>query len=158
MTTENTTSRLDPEPLPRRDFLGLAALWTMGTSLVFATIGMLRLPRAAVIPAPSKKFKVDIPESLAEGQPYFPPGRNVAVFRDAAGVWAMSRVCTHLGCIVNEKPDGFTCPCHGSEFGADGAVTKGPAPKALPWLAVKREGSGVVIDEGEVVPAGTKAT
>jgi len=158
MTTENTTSRLDPEPMPRRDFLGLAALWAMASSLVFATIGMLRLPRAAVIPAPSKKFKVTLPESLADGQPYFPPGRNVAVFRDAGGVWALSRVCTHLGCIVNEKPNGFSCPCHGSQFTADGSVEKGPAPKALPWLAVKLEGSDVIIDEGGVVPQGTKAT
>lgn len=158
MTTENVTSRLDPEPVPRRDFLGFTALWTMAASLVFATIGMLRLPRAAVIPAPSKKFRIDLPESLTDGQPFFPPGRNVVVFRDAAGVWAMSRICTHLGCIVNEKPGGFSCPCHGSQFAADGAVEKGPAPKALPWLAVKRDGTGVIIDEGEVVPPGTKAT
>lgn len=158
MTTENTTSRLDPEPMPRRDFLGLAALWTMATSLVFAAIGMFRLPRAAVIPAPSKKFRVELPESLADGEPYFPPGRNVTVFRDSGGVWAMSRICTHLGCIVNQKPDGFSCPCHGSQFGADGTVQKGPAPKALPWLAVSIDGGSVVIDEGQVVAPGTKAT
>ena len=146
MTTENTASRLDPEPLPRRDFLGLAAVWAMGSSLVFAAIGMLRLPRAAVIPAPSKKFKVNLPESLPEGAPFFPPGRNVVVFRDRSGIWAMSRICTHLGCIVNEKPGGFSCPCHGSQFMADGSVEKGPAPKALPWLSVRRDGSAVVID------------
>jgi cytochrome b6-f complex iron-sulfur subunit len=158
MTTPHVTSRLAPEAVPRRDFLGLAALWTMGTSLLFATVGMLRLPRAAVIPAPSKKFRLELPESLADGRPFFPAGRNVAVFRDAGGAWAISRVCTHLGCIVNEKPGGFACPCHGSQFAADGTVVKGPAPKALPWLAVERDGASLIVDEGEVVPSGTKVT
>jgi cytochrome b6-f complex iron-sulfur subunit len=136
MTTTSKSSRLDPEPMPRRDFLGLAAMWAMGASAAFALLGMLRLPRAAVLPAPSKKFKVALPESLADGEPFVPPGRSVALFRDREGVYAVSTVCTHLGCIVKQSADGFACPCHGSEFKKDGSVTKGPAPKALPWLAV----------------------
>lgn len=155
-TAGNSRSRLDPEPMPRRDFLGLGALWTMTAAALFALGGMLRLPRAAVVPAPSKKFRVQLPDSLPVGQAYLPPGRNVAVFRDGEGVFAISRVCTHLGCIVKERPGGFACPCHGSEFAADGGVTKGPAPKALPWLTVKKDGAGWVVDEGSTVPIGTK--
>ena len=98
-----------------------------------------------------------VPESLAPGVPFFPPGRSVAVFRDADGVYAVSRVCTHLGCLVKAEGDGFACPCHGSLFRTDGAVVKGPAPKGLPWLAVSSAGGGVVIvDEGKTVAAGTK--
>lgn len=151
-------SRLDPEPMPRRDFLGLGAIWAMGTAAFFALIGMLRLPRAAVVPAPSRKFRVQIPDSLSEGEAFLPPGRSVAVFRDGEGVFAISRVCTHLGCIVKESPHGFDCPCHGSQFHTDGSVAKGPAPKALPWLAVKKDRDGWVIDEGSTVPPGTKVT
>ena len=162
MTQQNerngTTSRLDPEPVPRRDFLGLAALWTMLGAGLFAILGMLRLPRAAVIPEPSKKFRVQLPDGLQPHEPYFPPDRNVAVFRDSAGIYAISRICTHLGCVVKDAPDGFACPCHGSEFEPNGSVRKGPAPKALPWLAVKVDGSDVVIDEGETVDQGTKVT
>jgi cytochrome b6-f complex iron-sulfur subunit len=156
MTTTSKSSRLDPEPMPRRDFLGLAAMWAMGASAAFALLGMLRLPRAAVLPAPSKKFKVALPESLADGEPFVPPGRSVALFKDKGGVYAVSTICTHLGCIVKQSAGGFACPCHGSEFNKDGTVTKGPAPKALPWLAVTKDGGAFVVDESKVVDAGTR--
>ncbi len=160
MTTTTSTSpagsRLDPEPVPRRDFLGLASLWAAGAAMVFAGLGMLRLPKAAVLSSPSKKFRVTLPESLPAGEPFVPPGRSVAVFKDDGGVYAISTVCTHLGCIVKGTSDGFECPCHGSRFAADGTVTKGPAPTPLPWRKVTGSGSDFVVDEDETVPAGTK--
>ncbi len=160
MTTEASAkrSRLDPEPMPRRDWLGLGALWTMAASFLFATVGMMRLPKAAVLPSPSKKFKVALPETLAAGEPFVPAGRSVALFRDAEGVYAISTVCTHLGCIVKPAAEGFECPCHGSRFAPDGEVRKGPAPKPLPWLKVSVSGSVATVDEGAVVPHGTKVS
>lgn len=153
-------SRLDPEPIPRRDFLGLGALWSAGIAMLFGLFGALRLPRAAVVPMASRKFRVAVPDTLAPGEPLVPPGRSVAVFRDAEGsVYAITRVCTHLGCLVKSEADGFHCPCHGSRFAPDGSVVKGPAPKALAWLAVAKVAAGtVLIDEGKTVPAGTKVT
>lgn len=149
-------SRLDPEPISRRDWLGLTSLWTMTGALLFGLIGMMRLPKAAVLASPSKTFRVLLPENLAPGEPFVPPGRAVAVFRDEGGVHAVSLICTHLGCVVKPTTSGFECPCHGSHFAADGAVTRGPAPRALPWLAVRTSGNAIVVDEGTVVPAGTR--
>ena len=60
-------SRLDPEPVPRRDLLGLVSLWTAASALLFSLFGMLRLPRAAVLASPSKKFRVTLPETLISG-------------------------------------------------------------------------------------------
>jgi len=48
-------------------------------------------------------------------------------------------VCTHLGCIPNEKKnpdkgnivDGWLCPCHGSVYDLSGRILSGPAPKNL---------------------------
>jgi nitrite reductase/ring-hydroxylating ferredoxin subunit len=137
--------------------LGLASLWTAGAAIFFAILGMGRLPKAAVISSPSKRFSMVFPDMLQPGQAFSPPGRSVAVFRDAGGgTWAVSTVCTHLGCIVNIHPDGFECPCHGSRFAVDGSVTKGPAPRALAWLKVSAAGVKLVIDQGATVPAGTK--
>jgi cytochrome b6-f complex iron-sulfur subunit len=150
-------SRLEPEPIPRRDFLGLSAVGSALVALLFGLFGAARLPRAAVVPVPSRKFRISLPESLAPGEAFVPPGRSVAVFRDGDGVYAISRTCTHLGCLVKVEADGFHCPCHGSGFALDGKVVKGPAPKALPWLAVTRVAAGTyLIDEGKLVPAGTK--
>lgn len=75
-------SRLDHEPLPRRDFLGLSALWSAGIAMLFGLFGAARLPRAAVVPMASRKFRVAIPDTLAPGAPLVPPGRSVAIFRD----------------------------------------------------------------------------
>ncbi len=158
MTTKpgKEISRFDPEPVPRRDFLGIAALAATAVTFLFSLFGMLKLPKAAVSASPSKKFNVTLPDALAPGEAFVPPGRNVAVFRDTEGVFAISTVCTHLGCIVKASRDGFDCPCHGSGFTADGTVRKGPAPKPLPWVKVIQSGSGYVIDEERTVAAGTK--
>lgn len=151
-------SRLDAEPMPRRDFLGRLAAWSAFSALGFALLGALRLPKAAVLPSPSKKFKVSLPESLVPGAAYVPPGRPVAVFKDHEGIYAISLICTHLGCVVRSEAESFVCPCHGSLYKRDGTVTRGPAPKSLPWLAVSVKGGEVLVDEGTVVPAGTKVS
>ncbi len=149
-------SRLDPEAMPRRDVLGLAALGAACGTCAFALIGAARLPKAAVLPSASKKFKVTLPEALPPGEAFIPPGRPVALFRKDGRVYAISTVCTHLGCIVKPAPDGFDCPCHGSKFAPDGAVLRGPAPKGLPWHAVRAAGGGAfVVDLGSTVPTGT---
>jgi len=151
-------SRLDPEPIPRRDLLGKAAIWSAGSALLLATIGMLRLPKAAVLPSLSKKFLVKLPESLVPGKAFIPPGRQVAFLCSptSGGIYAVSLVCTHLGCIVKSTADGFQCPCHGSWFDLDGKVIKGPAPSALPWLEVTSKGEGTyLVDSGKIVPPGT---
>jgi len=156
VTAKPARSRLDPEPISRRDWLGLASLWTMGAALLFGVVGMLRLPKAAVLSSPSKRFRVALPETLAAGQAFVPPGRSVAIFRDGQGVHAISTICTHLGCVVKTGEAGFECPCHGSRFAPDGSVIKGPAPVPLPWLKVSVAGDLVTIDEGTTVAAGTK--
>lgn len=158
MTTHRppSGSRLDPEPITRRDFLGRAALWAAGSALLVAGLGMLRLPKAAVLSSPSKKYKVTLPETLAAGMPLLPPGRSVALYRDAGGVYAISKICTHLGCVVRNTPEGFDCPCHGSRFAADGSVIRGPAPRSLAWFKVTLNGDTCIVDEGETVPPGTK--
>jgi Rieske Fe-S protein len=128
----------------------------MGATLAFGLVGMMRLPKAAVLASPSKKFRLSLPENLPAGEAFVPPGRAVAVYRDAQGVYAVSTICTHLGCVVKPNAEGFECPCHGSRFAADGSVIRGPAPRALPWLKCSLSGGSITVDEGAVVPPGTK--
>jgi cytochrome b6-f complex iron-sulfur subunit len=157
VTPKPGRSRLDPEVPRRRDVLGLASLWTMASALFFVVAGVLRLPKAAVMPVATRKFNVQLPESLAPGAMFEPAGRNVALARDAQGaVHAISKMCPHLGCIVKATPAGFECPCHGSRFGPDGEVLVGPAPKGLSWLQVTGESGDYVVDESAEVPPGTR--
>lgn len=75
-------------------------------------------------------------------------GSGVAfVRRTAAGLVAISSVCTHLGCRVGwDGPSGrFTCPCHDGHFDRDGNVMSGPPPRPLPRLDVKEERGAIWI-------------
>jgi ubiquinol-cytochrome c reductase iron-sulfur subunit len=48
-------------------------------------------------------------------------------------------VCTHLGCVPNERKGmshdpqegGWLCACHGSKYDVSGRIVSGPAPKNL---------------------------
>lgn len=156
MSVEAKHSRLDPELMPRRDVLGMASLWAAASAFIFAVFGILRLPKAAVLASPSKKFRTVIPESLKPLESYVPPARNVSISRDEGGVYAVSLICTHLGCIVKPVASGFDCPCHGSRFDRNGSVIKGPAPRPLSWLKLTGSGNQVTVDEGATIPQGTK--
>lgn len=56
----------------------------------------------------------------------------------AIAPYAIKPICTHLGCTVNWKPDQnrFVCPCHGSQYDAQGRVIHGPARRALPLRTI----------------------
>lgn len=64
------------------------------------------------------------------GDPYYLlPGQDGGAIRN----FALRAECTHLGCLANwnRVVNKFVCPCHGSEYDAQGSVIKGPAPKSL---------------------------
>ena len=150
-------SRLDPPPVTRRSVLTWASIGSFFASMGVALAGALRLPTPTVSPGPMRRFKIGAPELYPVGSETRLEKENVFVFRDNQGVFAMSAVCTHLGCVVARSQQGFACPCHGSRFNDAGAVTGGPAPRGLPWLAVglAADGDLMVYAEREV-PAGTK--
>ncbi|WP_017306515.1 cytochrome b6-f complex iron-sulfur subunit [Spirulina subsalsa] len=47
--------------------------------------------------------------------------------------YGLNAICTHLGCVVpwNASANKFMCPCHGSQYNAEGKVVRGPAPLSL---------------------------
>jgi quinol---cytochrome c reductase iron-sulfur subunit, bacillus type len=70
-------------------------------------------------------------------------GSAWAVKVSPSQVIAFSPACTHLGCAYhwNDQKGEFECPCHGSAFGIDGKVLRGPAPRPLDRYEVKLEGN-----------------
>jgi Rieske Fe-S protein len=73
-------------------------------------------------------------------------GNGLVVGRDAAGLYAMSSICTHQGCgtnVVGSAPQqSLYCPCHGSAFSGTGAVTRGPARRALQHYLLESSPNG----------------
>jgi cytochrome b6-f complex iron-sulfur subunit len=87
---------------------------------------------------------------------------NVAVARDDAGVYAMSAVCTHAGCLLVDGARtidaGLACPCHASTFDGDGAVTHGPAGAALQHYLVTIAADGTITVDGSQPVAASART
>lgn len=53
--------------------------------------------------------------------------------------------CTHAGCALKTvKGDAAVCPCHGSSFGLDGQVLRGPAMTPLTPRAVTVRGTEII--------------
>jgi cytochrome b6-f complex iron-sulfur subunit len=79
---------------------------------------------------------------------------NVVVARDANGVYAMSAICTHAGCYLDDGSQtiaaGLSCPCHGSSFDGSGAVTRGPARTPLKHYAVTIAADGSITVDGSM--------
>lgn len=62
---------------------------------------------------------------------------------------ALSAVCTHLGCIIEYRPEmkSFHCNCHESVFDLDGKNISGPAPNPLPPFLLEINGEDVVVTD-----------
>ena len=146
----------DKPGVSRRDFLGLATAGTVILSALTALAGILRLTKANVYYEESKKFKIGKPENFPVGLVKSLEDQKVFIFSDSEGLHAISKICTHLGCIVALTDSGFQCPCHGSKFNRQGKVIAGPAPRPLPWLEISQSVEGsLVVDAAKEVKVGT---
>lgn len=68
---------------------------------------------------------------------------------EAQGVVALSAICTHLGCQVNDnaaqQPGTLLCPCHSGLYQANtGERISGPQPRALPELSLAVGDGGAI--------------
>ncbi len=153
----NKSNAAAPEALSRNDFMGALGACACAGGLSLALAGALRSAVPAVFPDASLQFKIGEVEDFAPGQAKRFEEENVIVFQDDGGLFSISTVCTHLGCVVNHNAEGFHCPCHGSKYDKNGNVVQGPAPKALPWFHIARLPSGQLsVDRSKEVPIGTK--
>lgn len=68
------------------------------------------------------------------------------------GFMAISLKCTHLGCMVNydSQTEGFSCPCHSSQFNAYGEVLSAPAPRPLDTFPVTAKDGELYVDLGSL--------
>ena len=135
--------------MKRRSFLQLLL-----TALGITTLASLLYPLVRYLVPPRKAEKArtlviakrDIPLGYAK-EIVFNDVPVVVVNRPGKGLIALSRVCTHLGCLVHYDRENkqLLCPCHAGTFDLEGNVLSGPPPKPLPVLPLRVDGENIVI-------------
>lgn len=115
-------------------------------------LGVARFMMPNVLVEPPTKFKIGPPNDYAPGtvstkwQAQF----NIWVVNGevdgAQMIYALSTVCTHLGCTPNwlEGEQKFKCPCHGSGFYKNGVNFEGPAPRPLERVGIRLAEDGML--------------
>ncbi len=147
--------------ITRRYFFEMLGSGAIGTVTFGSTILTYQFLSPNVLLEPPMTFKAGKPEDYPMDSVTLIPNQKVFIVREKAGYfYALSAVCTHLGCIANWKPEGIeghpegiiACPCHGSKFSRTGEVLTGPAPQALPRVQITLTDSGdLLVDKGTVV-------
>lgn len=115
----------------RRDFLKFATSAVLAASGTLGLGGVLRFLDFESEPPRKKEFDLGPASDYAMDSRTVLPDVPALLIRTQSGFAALSLVCTHLGCTVEEKADGFVCPCHGSRYDGQGSVLQGPAAKGL---------------------------
>lgn len=123
--------------LSRRDFLKLARAGFLYLSGALALGGLLRFLDFDPSLAPKTEFDLGPASSYPLNSRTLLSDPPAVLLHTGTGFSALSLVCTHLGCSLENARDGFSCVCHGSRFDADGKVTHGPADTSLPSLRVE---------------------
>jgi len=138
-------AKLSPEPIndvSRRRFLALLVHggWAAALGVLVYQIGrFLGAEGLQTGPAPLV-IAGKLADFPLETTIYVPEAR-AWVQREAATLTALDAVCPHLGCLVQQKEggSGFRCPCHGSEFGIEGELERGPAERPLRQLDIQTQ-------------------
>ena len=109
-------------------FLGTTTL----ISFVYPASKFLVPPKRSAQDTPLSINKDEIPTGTAK-EFIFNETPLVVINRRGSGFIALSRVCTHLGCLVgyDKFNNKLVCPCHAGEFDLEGRVLSGPATKPL---------------------------
>ena len=140
----------------RREFNWLALAWSFFAASAAAGLtatGRFMFPN--VLTEPPSSFKVGFPTDFAVGavDERFKEKFRIWVVRNEEGMYALSAICTHLGCTPNwlSAENKFKCPCHGSGFYMSGINFEGPAPRPLERVKIALADDGqVLIDKGRL--------
>lgn len=142
MSQLETSRATFPENPTRRRFLALALL--ASGAVLGARLARLSLRFAQPVLAPNEYGGVFNLGPLAglpglDDPPTHVPAGRFFVVQTASGLLALRQVCTHLDCLLgwDIHSQSFLCPCHGSQFAANGQVLNGPATRSLDRFMVQ---------------------
>ncbi len=128
----------------RRRFVLGAVLTALGAGLLM----FVRFFFPRVLFEPNTRFKIGYPGDFTFGvDTRFQDRQRIWVVRNSEGIFAISAVCTHLGCTPDWKPgdNKFKCPCHGSGYDSEGINFEGPAPRPMDRAHLELDPDGQIV-------------
>lgn len=129
----------------RRDFLKLARDGLLWMSAALGVGGLFRFLDYEANPAPKTEFDLGSAADYPLGSRTLLADIPAVLIHQEDGFSALSLVCTHLGCTVEQNKNEFVCPCHGSHFDLNGKLLHGPAAQPLVFLRIKTTEDGNLI-------------
>ena len=146
----------EKKQLNRREFFSFVTVgWVAFTSAVagFLTLAF-RYSYPNVNFEPEMDFIAGSPADYEEGvDERWKNGYGVWIVKMEGRLFALSNICTHLGCVPNWLPAElkFKCPCHGSGYYQNGINFEGPAPRPLERYAISLNAEGKIkVDKTKV--------
>ena len=148
----------------RRAFMGMTSwvalgwvAFTAGVGLFSAILGRFMFPN--VLAEPPSTIKVGAPGNFEKGEvsERWKAEWGFWIVRSdyydsLDKIYALSTVCTHLGCPPNwlASEQKFKCPCHGSGYYISGVNFEGPAPRPLERFKIALGDDGqIIVDKSQ---------
>jgi len=144
-----------PAEFDRRAFFTKIGLGSLGIAAAGTAVFSYEFLSPNVLYEPSAIVNVGKIESFALNSVAMDVNSGIYLVRADEGYFALSMVCTHLGCLTawNQDLGIIACPCHGSKFTRTGEKIEGPAPKPLPWLKIWVSDDGdLMVDRSNEIP------
>jgi cytochrome b6-f complex iron-sulfur subunit len=175
----------DTRQITRRSFfaiLGWTGFTVASVIALFQSVKFIQ-PNATYEDPPAFKPNGELafPASYAVGSTTVIIDKRVVINRDQDGFYAISLICTHLGCTpryfpdvtsdlvlagtsVSKYPDtgqlatkanpilpGFKCPCHGSRYFRDADNFFGPAPRPMDRVHIEVAPDGKLLIDRSII-------
>lgn len=123
--------------MTRRDFIKLLTDGLLTLSGIVAGFEIFRFLGYKAPPPPPKQYNIGPTSNYLIDTKTIIAEIPAVLIHNFYGFSAIDLTCQHLGCTVELKGDGFSCPCHGSLYGPKGELLKGPSTACLKTLKVE---------------------
>lgn len=140
--------------ISRRNFFSVAGWAAFFVFLATSTVASLRMMFPRILYEPPSAFKAGFPDDYIVGEvsEKYKDEYRVWIVRESEGFYALSAICTHLGCtprwLATETK--FKCPCHGSGYRMSGVNFEGPAPRPLERLKLSLADDGQLLIDRKI--------
>ena len=140
--------------ISRRNFFSVAGWAAFFVFIATSTVASLRMMFPRILYEPPSAFKAGFPQDYLVGEvsEKYKDEYRVWIVRESEGFYALSAICTHLGCtprwLASESK--FKCPCHGSGYRMSGVNFEGPAPRPLERLKISLADDGQILIDRKI--------